>query len=361
MRNAPALVKSAFLMNFLTGLLLALAPSGCTKSTPVSAPAKEVSLGIWANTLAPGTLEEFERRSGIKVRVSHYSSNEELLAKLQAGASGYDVISPSDYMVQAMSKLGLLRKLERARLSNFAALDARFLKRGFDPSNEYSVPYDVGTTGIAVNRALYSGPIRSWKDLFGKPELAGKFSLLDDSRETIGAALKALGFSLNSRDAEQLRKAKELLIGVRSKVRAFDSETLAALKNGEIAVAHSYVSDALQARKATGGKIDYILPEEGGTLWIDNLVIPATAAHLEEAHALIDYLLEARVGAATAQAIFVAPANAAALKFLPAGFAGEFPALFPAPAALARLEMIEDLGEATLAWDRAWTEIKAER
>src|SRR5690606_927897 len=119
---------------------------------------------------------------------------------LQAGASGYDVAVPSDYMVFAMSKLGLLEQLDYAQLSNTKTLDPKFLKKAFDPTNAYSVPYNWGTTGIAVNRELYKGELRGWKDLFEKPELAGKFTLLDDTREVLGAAMKALGFPLNTRN-----------------------------------------------------------------------------------------------------------------------------------------------------------------
>lgn len=321
-------------------------------------------LGIWSNFIAQETLSEFEKSSGVRVQVSHYSSNEELLAKMQAGAGGYDVIVPTDYMVGTMAKLGLIQKLDRAKLPSFAAIDPRLLGKAYDPRSEFSVPYDSGTTGIAVNRTKYSGKISGWKDLLeagrAKPELAGSFSLLDDSREVIGAALKALGFSLNTKDPAELQKAKQLLQRARPRVKAFTSETLAALVSGEMPVAQAYSSDALQARKATGGKIEFILPEEGGTYWIDCLAIPSKSAHPEEAHRLIEFLLQPKVGAALAEKMFVAPASREALKLLAPSFAKENAVMFPSETQLVRFEMIEDLGEALLAWDRAWTEIKAE-
>src|SRR4029077_947777 len=129
--------------------------SACTKKTEVpsgnaGAPAsanKVVNLAIWSNYLSPELIAEFEKRTGVKVQVSNYSSNEELLAKLQAGASGYDVVVPSDYMVFAMVKLGLLHELDHALLPHSKSLDARFLRKAYDPGNKYSVPYDWGTTG----------------------------------------------------------------------------------------------------------------------------------------------------------------------------------------------------------------------
>jgi spermidine/putrescine transport system substrate-binding protein len=319
---------------------------------------KVVNLAIWSNYVSPETMAAFEKKTGIKVQMSNYSSNEELLAKLQAGASGYDVVVPSDYMVFAMSHLGLLQKLDYAKIPNSSEVSAQFLKKGFDPSNEFSVPYDWGTTGIAINTSSYKGQIKGWKDLFNNPDLAGKMTLLDDVRETVGAALKSLGYSLNSKNPAELAEAKELLFKVRPRVKAFTSEPMMPLVNGETAVAHAYMSDALQARKQTGGKIEYIIPEEGATLWIDNLVIPKGATHVEEAHALINFLLEAHSSAATVMSVFVAPTGKDTLALLPTELQND-PALFPKGAVLEHLEMLQDLGDSLSQWDRIWTEVKA--
>ena len=195
-------------MRWATWVAILIIGSACTKKgaeAPTAAQSgaatgsKVVNLAIWSNYIKPEVLTEFEKRTGIKVQVSNYSSNEELLAKLQAGASGYDVVVPSDYMVFAMSKLGLLKELDFTQLPNFKSIDPKYLKKQFDPANKYSIPYDWGTTGIAVNRTLYKGKIAGWKDLFNNADLAGKVTLLDDVRETIGAALKAQGLSLNSK------------------------------------------------------------------------------------------------------------------------------------------------------------------
>jgi spermidine/putrescine transport system substrate-binding protein len=209
-----------------------------------------------------------------------------------------------------------------------------------------------------VNRALYSGKIKGWNDLFQKEDLVGKFSFLDDAREVLGAALKAQKFSLNSKNPEELKKAKELLLKVRSRVKAFTSEPMMPLTNGEFAVSHIYMSDALQARKATQGKIEYIIPEEGGTLWVDNLVIPKGAKNINEALEFINFLLEGQSNVSTVMNVFVAPTNKDAYSLLPKELQKD-PALFPSPAVLAPCEMIQDLGDSLTQWDRAWTEIKA--
>jgi spermidine/putrescine transport system substrate-binding protein len=333
---------------------------GAGSSSDTTRQNKKVNLAIWSNYLPPELISRFEKQSGVKVQVSNYSSNEELLAKLQAGASGYDVVVPSDYMIFVMNKLGLLNELDYAQIPNSKSIDSKFLKKGYDPENKHSIPYDWGTTGIAINRTLYSGTVKGWKDLFTKEDLFGKFTLLDDAREVIGAALKLQGHSLNSKNPDELNQAKALLLKARKNVKAFTSEPLMPLVNGETAVAHIFMSDALQARRKTGGKIDYIIPEEGGTLWVDSLVIPKGAKNLKEAHQLINFLLEPSSNAATVVSVLVAPANREAFALLPKDIQND-PLLFPPASVLAPCEMIQDLGDGLVMWDRIWTEIKAMR
>ncbi len=340
---------------------------GCTKKQESAAPAapataatpvkKQMNLAIWSNYLSPELLQQFESQTGIHVEVSNYSSNEELLAKLQTGASGYDVVVPSDYMIVAMTQLGLLQPLQMAQLPNSKNLDSDLLKKNFDPENKFTVPYSWGTTGIAVHKDLYKGTIKSWKQLFTSPELKGKFTLLDDSREVIAAALKSLGFSLNSKDPAQLAKVKELLIKARKNVKAFKSETKDALVQQEAAIMHAWSTDALQAQEATHGKVDYIIPEEGATLWIDNLAIPATAKNVAEAHQFINFMLDPKTNLSTVSALWVAPANKETYSLLTPIIRGNL-SMFPSKEVRAKLEQFDDLGPALEVWDRIWTEVK---
>ncbi|HUP56531.1 MAG TPA: spermidine/putrescine ABC transporter substrate-binding protein, partial [Bdellovibrionota bacterium] len=283
-------------MKMLAAAFVAFAVfSSCTQKAPAPS-ARTVHVAIWSGYLPDAIAQAFEKKTGIKPVISNYSSNEELLAKLQAGASGYDVVVPSDYMIGVMVKQGMLRTLDRAELPNAQPLDPKLLKKSFDPDNKYSVPFDWGTTGIAINPTLYKGKVGGWKELLEKPDLAGKFTLLDDVRETMGAALRALGFSINSRKPAEIAKAKELLIKARPRLKAFTSEVVPALANGETAVAQAYNTDALRARKDSGGKIDFVLPKEGCTLWIDCFAIPASAPHPAEAHEFIDFMLSPATG-----------------------------------------------------------------
>ncbi len=329
-----------------------------TSSTGSAATAKTVNLAIWTNFVSPEILAKFEADTGIKVSVSNYSSNEELLAKLQAGAEGYDVAVPSDYMVAAMASLSLLEPIDLSKITNFKSLDPKVLKKYYDTENKVSVPFSWGTTGIAYNQKMVKTPLKGWKDLLANKELTGKFTLLDDVRETLGAALKMQALSLNTKANADLEKGKKVLLDAKKRLKGFTSETLAGLVNGEMAAAQAYSVDALMASEKTKGAVQYVIPEEGCTVWIDNLVIPKGAKNIEAAHMLINYLIDAKVGAERSKTLFSAPSNKDSLALLPAELKNNR-SLFPDEKQLAKCEMLEDLGDDLAGWDRVWTEVKA--
>jgi spermidine/putrescine transport system substrate-binding protein len=350
-------------MRFLCVILAGLALSACTKNsektpTQASPGGGVVHMATWSNYISEEAFAAFTQETGIQVKVSNYSSNEELLAKLQAGASGYDVAVPSDYMVFAMIQLQLLLPLDVQKIPNRKGVDPRYLGKQYDPESKFSLPWNWGTTGIAVNRKLYKGKIKSWKDLFTQADLAGQFTLLDDAREVMGASLKSLGYSLNSTQPEEIEKAKVQLAAIKSRVKAFTSEAKVPMEQGEVAVAHIYMSDALQAARSAGSHIEYLIPEEGATLWIDNLVVPKGAANVDGAHRLINFLLKPEIAAKTVKAVLVAPTLQGIGQYLDPSLRTN-PVIFPAPASMKRLEMMHDLGDALRLYDRAWTEIKA--
>jgi len=343
---------------------------GCTRKLETVAPPntetakiekkrREVNLSIWASYLSPEIKEEFTKKTGIEIHVSNYVSNEDLLAKVQAGGSGIDVCVPSDYMVDIMNKTGLLQPLELEKIPNRSGLDSAFLNQEFDLENKFSLPYAWSTAGFAINRELFKGTINSWKDLFQNQELSGKISLLDDVREVMAAGLKANGFSVNSTVMAELEKAKVTLKEVRKRIKMYRSDSIDPLVNKEVAVAHAFSSDALKAAEKTKGQIVYILPEEGGTRAIDNLVIPKTAKNLREAHELINFLLSKEANVAFVKTMFGGPVVAATRNLLPPDLRTNA-ALFPPPEILKKFESLRDVGHATRHFDRIWTEIKAE-
>lgn len=335
--------------------IAALSLVACTHKADV----KEVNLAIWGNYLPQDLVEKFTAQTGIKVNISNYTSNEELLAKIQAGSSGIDVAVPSDYMVSIMRKLDLLEPLDSSKIPNKSLVAADLLNQDFDPKNEYSLPYAWSTAGIAVNRDLYKGTVKSWKDVFTDPKLKGKLSLLDDVREVIGMALKINGKSVNSTNAEDLTAAKAELLKIKPSVKMFTSDTVEALVNKEVAVAQSYSTDALQAAAKTNGKIEYILPEEGGTRAIDTLVIVKGAEHGDNAHALINFMLSPEVNVAFVKNVRGGPVLTTTKEKLPEDLKTNA-SLFPTPEKLKKFEGIEDLGEQTQAFDEIWTQVKTE-
>ena len=349
-----------------------MAFTGCTKSNPADSasgaatkPAsgsREVNLAIWGLSYLPEHFEEsFTKETGIKLKLSFYASNEELLAKIQAGAGGVDVAIPSDYMVDVLAKLSLIQPLDKTLVPNSSGLDPQFLKQSFDPENKYSLPYAWSTAGIAVNRDLYKGELKTWKDVFTKKDLAGKISFLDDVREVVGAALKANGFSVNSTKPEELAKAAATLKEFRPRLKMFRSETIDPLVNKEVAVAHVYSVDGLRAvRKAAGtSHIEYVILDEGGTRAIDNMVVLKSAKNFREAHELINFFLKPETNLGFVLNCLGGPVLKSTRAKLPKELA-ESTALFPSAAVMGKLESIHDVGEATRLYDRLWTELKTE-
>lgn len=369
--SSNVLIRSVFL-----GALVALT-TACTKSdktpglpgagaTPAgteaaadAAATREVNLAIWANYLSPEMAAQFTEKTGIKLKISNFSSNEELLAKIQAGAAGIDVAVPSDYMVDVMTKLELLQPLDHSQVANYSGLDPAFLKQPFDKENKFSLPYAWGTAGLAINRDLYKGEIKGYKDLFTKADLAGKISLLDDVREVMGAALKANGYSVNSTNPEELKKAQEMLKAARPRVKMFRSDTIDALVQKEVAVAQTFSVDGLQASVKAGSKIEYIIPVEGGTRNIDNLVILKTSQKSKEALELINFLLSKEANLDFVKTNMGGPVVLATKAALPKEISGN-KALFPPASTMSKLESIHDVGETTRLYDRLWTELKTE-
>lgn len=346
---------------FITKLSLAFAilllSTACTKKTADSA--QSVNLAIWGNYISPEILKKFTTDTGIKVSVSNYSSNEELLAKVQMGASGFDVAVPSDYMVNVMIKSGLLEKLDKTQIPNRAEISPELLNQSYDPGNEHSLPYTWTTSGIAVNRELYKGPMNSWKDLLENPGLEGKLALLDDAREVLAAALRMKGFSANTVKPEELKAAKEVLVKTKPRVKMFTSDTIDILNNREVAAAQVYSSDALQSARASGNKIEFVLPEEGSTRAIDNLVIFKKAPHPQNALKLINFLLSADADLDRTQKILTGPVLKGTKAKLPETLQKNS-SLFPPVKTLEKLESLRDLEKDNRQYEDIWTFIKSQ-
>lgn len=330
---------------------------GCTKNSQTEGGSKEVNLSIWGNYLSPDMKAQFEKETGIKINISNYSSNEELLAKVQMGASGIDVAVPSDYMVDVMRKMNLLEPLDPQVIPNKKLVSDQFMNQGFDPENKFSLPYAWVTTGIAINRTLSKAEVKSWKDLFTNEQFKGKFAVLDDLREVIGAALKMNGYSLNSTNPDEIKKTKEALLNAKANIKMFSSDSIDILNNKEVIAAQAYSSEVLQAAAKSKDKFEYIIPEEGGTFTIDNLVIIKNAKHIDAAHKLINFLISEQAELNKVKTIWAGPVLKTTRALLPKEMQ-QNQALFPKESTLKKLERVQDLAEKNKLYEDAWTEIK---
>lgn len=324
---------------------------------------RELNLYTWVEYIDPAIKDQFEAECGVKINETNFDSNETLLATLQAGGTGYDVIVPSDYMVQIMIEEGMLEELDFSVITNIKNMEPQNINQYFDPEQKYTVPYFWGTSGLAVDTSVVPEPEDSWKMVFEpSPEVCGKISMLDDERETLGAALMYLGYSINDTDQAHLEEAKNLLIEQSKCVKAYDSQTNDDLiVSGETAIAHIWTGDAILAGDPeAGGRegIIYLIPQEGCTIWQDNLAVPVGAPNKYTAMVFINYLSDAEIAAQNAMWVGYGSPNAAAKQFIdPEILADE--GIYPPEDVATRLQWIEDVGDALELYDRMWTEFKA--
>ncbi len=305
----------------------------------------------WTEYIDPELIVAFEEEYGVDVVEDFYDSNEAMLAKLQSGAV-YDLVVPSDYMVAIMIEEGLLAEVQRDAVPNISNLDPFFADPAYDPDGVYSVAYQWGTTGLGVDMSVVGEDFEpSWALVFDPEQAAqypGGVSLLNDPRETMGAALKYLGYSLNSTSEEQLQEAADLIADVKEYIAAFDSDNFdETLVTGEVAVSHGYSGGffaSIEDSEEGWDRYTYVIPEEGGTVWIDNMAVPTNSEHPCTAHTFMNYLLDAENGAALTNWVYYASPNLAAEQYiLPEILEDE--TIYPSDELSERLEIITDTGD----------------
>ena len=318
---------------------------------------KKLNLYNWSEYVAKSTIPNFEKQTGIQVTQDFYASNEELLAKLQAGGTGYDVIVPSDYMIGIMIKSGVLLPLDKSKIPNFKNIGEHFRGLPYDPNNKYSVPYQWGTTGILYNKKEV-GEVDTW-DAMWNPRFKGKIGMLDDPRETPGAALYRLGYSVNTTDPNQLHRAEASLKKQKPLLRGYfaDTQTRALVQNGDLLLGHTYSGDAFLV---LGGNqdLDYAIPKPAATRWTDNMAIPKGAPHPDNAHKFINYILSAKAGAALTNYTYYNTPNEAALPMIDDSLK-KLPGYELGPNVFERLQIIEDVGAATREYSNFFTAVKS--
>jgi spermidine/putrescine-binding protein len=324
-------------------------------------PARAADLNIycWDEYLPKDVLEDFTKRTGVKVTLTLYDSNEAMLAKVASGVTSYDLVFPSEYAVRVLAEKKLVRELDKSKIPNWKNLDPDLLNKNYDPGNRYAVPYFFGTTGIGYNRKAIGGDVDSWSVLFD-PKYSGKIMMLKDMRECFTAALKTLGRSVNEKDPAVLRQAGEKLKAQKALVKAYDSDTFAEeLRRGSVVLAQGYNGQIAKLVAEEPQKFGYAVPKEGATVWIDNVCIPAKAVNAGAAHTFINYLLEPETGARIVNAARYASANKAARAHVKKEILDD-PIVYPPDDVLNRCEFMEHLGKAGAIEATLWREIKTE-
>ncbi|MEW5986791.1 MAG: spermidine/putrescine ABC transporter substrate-binding protein [Chloroflexota bacterium] len=353
-----------------------VAPAATTDQTESGPPelAAELNVYNWNDYIDEEMLTQYEEKYGVHIVYDTYASNEDLLAKLQAGATGYDVIFPSDYMVAQLIELGLLAEIDVSQMINFQNIGLAFRDAPFDPGNQHCVPYQWGTTGLAYRAGhpfFEENPPDSWAYLF-EPELLeqyaeGGVNALNDQRELMGAALAYLGYSINDTDEKHLEEARDLILQAKPYWKTFNSEDYddSLLIPDEVVLSHAWSGDAAAAYYATyseetqDGHWYYAIPQEGGVKWMDNVCITAASQRYETAVHFLNYLLDAEVGAAITNFTYYASPNEAAQAFILPEILAD-PGIYPAAEVQAKLNWLTELGDAVFAYDQMWTVIKGQ-
>ncbi len=257
---------------------------------------EELNVFLWPEYIPDDVIEDFENLYGVTVNVSTFSSNEEMLSKFQNSADGtYDILNPSDYMVEYMAGEGLLAELDKSALTNYENLSEQYLGQDFDKDNTYSVPFAPGVFAVGYDKTVYPDGISSLSDLFDE-KYAGSVFVPDDTKILIGMVNKSLGFSLNESDESNLEKTKEKLMSFKENVYALKFEgTQDLLISGECPLGYTF-NGSIAMAQAENSDIEVYFPTEEGTYrWIDNLCIPANSEKQELATEFINYILDAEV------------------------------------------------------------------
>jgi len=338
---------------FLTVLLAVMFSAGSSHSA--SKPVLHIY--TWADYIKPELVQRFEKEHNCKVVIDTFDSNEAMYAKIKAGASGYDLITPSSYMVAIMVKQGMLQKLNRALLPNLKNVDPDYLKFALDPKMDYSAPYMLTITGIACLKSKVKDFKPSWA-MLDREDLKGRMTMLNDMRETIGAALKFLGYSLNTTSEAELNAAKDVLIRWKKNLAKFENEQYkTGLASSEFLLVHGYSGDIMQVQNENKD-IAFAIPSEGTSFACDDLVIPKKASQVKLAHQFINFLYEPDVSAENTEFISYLCPNTASYDKLSDDLKKNPAIFFLKMQGSSKNEVIRDLGADNAKYTKIWDLVK---
>ena len=331
--------------------------TSCSDSaSPQESEATELVVFTWADYLSEEAAASFEQAHQCKLRIDTFDSNEAMIAKLEAGATGYDVLVPSSYAVRQLAARDMLLPLDHSKLPHLAQIDAGYLERALDPKMEFSAPYMMAPTVLAYLQSKVAGAEPSWS-LIARPDLKGRVTLLDDMREVLGAALKSLGHSFNSTDPAEIQAAADLAIQWKANIAKFENEQWkTGIASGEFFLVHGYAGELILAQEENED-IRIVIPREGTSFSCDDLCIPKTAKNPALAHAFINHLCDPAVAAENMQWIGYRAPNSGAYPLVEPDFLSN-PVLFPPAGLFAKCEPIAYLDEKLPLYTQAWDRVK---
>lgn len=299
----------------------------------------------------------FEEKTGIDVQYETYDTNEMMYQKVKSGSTNYDLIFPSDYMVEKMKSEGLLQKIDFKNIPNMKYIDKSFLNPIYDETNEYSVPYMWGTFGILYNKKMVKEPVDSWNILWN-PKYKGNIMMFDSVRDTMGISLKRLGYSMNTTNPKEINEAMKELMKQKDLVLAYvNDEGKDRLLGEEVAMGIAYSGDAVTLMEENPN-LAYAIPKEGTNKWVDAMAIPKSAQNKKEAEMFINFLLDPEIAKMNAEYIGYSTPNEGALKLLDKDVTSN-PVAYPPKSVMDKTETFIDLGNKLRLYDEAWIKLKS--
>lgn len=321
---------------------------------------KKLNLYNYDTYIGETTLADFNKATGIETKLDLFADMDELFAKMKGGNPGYDAIVVANDYLERMIKANMVTPLDQSKIPNMSNIDPEFANPAFDPGRKFSIPYMWGTIGIGYRKsAVGEEKMDTWKVLLDSDKFAGKISLLGDAQNVLGCALKYLGFSFNSKNPDEFKKAEELLIAHKKNIKVFAPDNgQDLLASGEVVACMEWNGDIAQVM-AEDDDLNYLVPQEGTNIWQDTWAVPAGGKHPENAHAFLNFVLDAENGKNIATTVQYATPNLAAKKLMPEEYVNN-PAIFPPKDVLAKCEYLTYQGEELAKLrDQTWTRIQA--
>jgi len=326
-------------------------------STSVYAEKNVLNIYAWSGYIPDTVIKQFTKETGIQVNLSEYDSNETMYAKLKASSAGYDIIIPSSYFIERMTKQNMLQKLDKNELPNFKNLNPVLLHKPYDSENNFSIPYLWGTTGIVVNSKYFKeGEITKWQD-FWNPKFKNQLMMLSDIRDVFGMTLLTLGYSPNDTKPEHIKEAYLKLKELLPNIKIFNSDAEQTIYIDEDAIIGMGYNGDIHLTQQENPDVKFIYPKEGFTIWIDCLAVIKNAPHLQNSYKFINFILRPDVGKEISEEIGYATPNLAAIKLLPKEEQND-KTINPDAETLKHGELQVDVGQALPMLSKYWEKLK---